>query len=966
MDQIPKMEKRILKFWRQGDVFAKLIAQKKGKRFFSFYDGPPFASGLPHYGHILTSAIKDTVLRYWTMKGRQVPWRVGWDCHGLPVENLIEKELGLKNKREIEGMGIKKFNQACRKSVFRCTSDWQGTLRRVGRWSDYSQAYATLDNEYIESVWWVFKQLWDDGLVYKDYRVTPYCPRCGTPLSNFELNQPDVYQDIEDESVFVKFPLKDEKKTYLLVWTTTPWTLSANMAVAVGVKIKYVKVTLNGEKYILAKERLEVLDAQKYKIKEEFFGKDLVGKEYEPFYLMKTNESAYRVVAGDFVSVDDGTGMVHIAPAFGEDDAALGKKEKLPTIVTVDEEGKIIRDLGIPGEGKFIKKANQDIKDDLRKRGLLFKAEKIVHSYPHCWRCNSPLIYHSIDSWYVAVTKFKKELVANNKKTRWVPGHLKEGRFGNWIKDARDWSISRNRFWGAPLPIWQCKKCGEQKCVGSVKELEKLSGKKTDDLHRPIIDAIFIKCQKCGGRMERTPEVFDCWFESGSMPYAQWHYPFENKKLVEETFPADFIAEGMDQTRGWFYSLLVLATALTLKDRGLGKDKPAFRNVVVNGLVLGEDGTKLSKKLGNYAAPEIIFNKYGADALRYFLLSSTPIGEDYIFSEQRVAEIFRRTILTFWNSLIFFKTYTAKNFKAPKSVKPKNVLDRWIVSRLNSVVLEMTEWMDQYELTKASRLIDEFLDDFSNWFVRRSRRRLQKPSNAQEKKEAEETYSFVLLTFAKLSAPFTPFIAEEVYQKLNGKQSVHFDDYPKVNKKLIDKKLEEKMSQVRQIAAAALAQRAAAGIKVRQPLGELAINNEQMAKDVEMIDLIKDEINVKKVILGKEIKIDTKITAELRAEGIIRDLIRFIQGMRKDGGLKPGQRIYLRYTADASLSKLIQKHASEIKEETSAEKIELAQKRKEVFLVEKETIINGEKIWLGIKKLKFGFGKAEWGNYLNN
>ncbi|MCG2809242.1 MAG: class I tRNA ligase family protein, partial [Candidatus Portnoybacteria bacterium] len=500
MDQIPKMEKRILKFWRQGDVFAKLIAQKKGKRFFSFYDGPPFASGLPHYGNILTSAIKDTVLRYWTMKGRQVPWRVGWDCHGLPVENLIEKELGLKNKREIEGMGIKKFNQACRKSVFRCTSDWQGTLRRVGRWSDYSQAYATLDNEYIESVWWVFKQLWDDGLVYKDYRVTPYCPRCGTPLSNFELNQPDVYQDIEDESVFVKFPLKDEKKTYLLVWTTTPWTLSANMAVAVGAKIKYVKVTLNGEKYILAKERLEVLDAQKYKIKEEFFGKDLVGKEYEPFYLMKTNEPIYRVVAGDFVSVDDGTGMVHIAPAFGEDDAALGKKEKLPTIVTVDEEGKIIRDLGIPGEGKFIKKADQDIKDDLRKRGLLFKAEKIVHSYPHCWRCNSPLIYHSIDSWYVAVTKFKKELVANNKKTRWVPGHLKEGRFGNWLKDARDWSISRNRFWGAPLPIWQCKKCGEQKCVGSVKELEKISGKKTGDLHRPAIDAIFIKCQKCGGR----------------------------------------------------------------------------------------------------------------------------------------------------------------------------------------------------------------------------------------------------------------------------------------------------------------------------------------------------------------------------------------------------------------------------------------------------------------------------------
>ena len=964
MDQIPEMEKRILKFWRKEDVFARLIRQKKDKPFFSFYDGPPFASGLPHYGHILASAIKDAVLRYWTMKGRRVPWRVGWDCHGLPVENLIEKELGLKSKRDIEEMGIEKFNQACRKSVFRCASEWQGTLRRVGRWSDYSDAYATLDNKYIESVWWVFKQLWDNGLVYKDYRVTPYCPRCGTPLSNFELNQPDVYQDIEDESVFVKFRLRTgfrvkpgmtEKKlpmpTYLLVWTTTPWTLAANTAIAVGAKIKYVRVALNGEEYILAKERLEIFrDSVSKKIKEEFFGKDLIGKEYEPFYLMKTDKHAYRVVSADFVSIEDGTGIVHIAPAFGEDDAALGKKENLPTVVTVDEEGKIICGLNIPGEGKFIKKADEDIKNDLRKRGLLFKEEKIVHSYPHCWRCNSPLIYHSIDSWYVAVKKFKKELIANNKKTRWVPGHLKEGRFGNWLKDARDWSISRNRFWGAPLPIWQCQKCDERKCVGSIKDLEKLSGKKLDDLHRPTIDKVFIKCKKCGSRMERTSEVFDCWFESGSMPYAQWHYPFENKKLVEETFPADFIAEGIDQTRGWFYSLLVLATALTLKDRGLGKNKPAFKNVVVNGMILGEDGTKLSKKLGNYAAPEIIFNKYGADSLRYFLLSSTPIGEDYIFSEKRVAETFRRTILTFWNSLVFFKTYTVKNFKAPKSVKPKNVLDRWIVSRLNSVVLEMTEWMDQYELTKASRLLDEFLDDFSNWYVRRSRRRLQKPVNAQEKNEAEETYSFVLLTFAKLSAPFMPFIAEEVYQKLNGKQSIHFDNYPKANKKLIDKKLEENMLQVRQIAAAVLAQRAAVGIKVRQPLSELMINNSQIIKNVELMDLIKDEVNVKKVVLGKEVKINTKITDELRAEGTIRDLIRLIQGMRKDGGLKPGQKIYLRYLANSSLKKLIQKNEKRIKEEISAEKIELAQKRKEVFLVEKETILNGEEIWLGIKK----------------
>ncbi|MEA2113408.1 MAG: class I tRNA ligase family protein, partial [Patescibacteria group bacterium] len=556
----------------------------------------------------------------------------------------------------------------------------------------------------------------------------------------------------------------------------------------------------------------------------------------------------------------------------------------------------------------------------------------------------------SIDSWYVAVTKFKKELIANNKKTRWVPGHLKEGRFGNWLKDARDWSISRNRFWGAPLPIWQCQKCDELKCVGSIKELEKLSGKKHGDLHKPAIDNISFKCPKCGGEMKRTSEVFDCWFESGSMPYAQWHYPFENKKLVEKTFPADFIAEGMDQTRGWFYSLLVLATALTLKDRGLGKNKPAFKNVIVNGLVLGEDGTKLSKKLRNYAAPELIFNKYGADALRYFLLSTTSIGEDYIFSEKRVAEIFRRTILTFWNSLVFFKTYADKDFEAPKSIRPKNALDKWIVSRFNSIALEITEWMNKYELTKASRLIDNFLDEFSNWYIRRSRRRLQRPISAQEKREAENIYSFILLNFAKLSAPFIPFLAEEVYQKLNGGQSVHFDKYPKSNKKLIDKKLEENMSQVRQITAIALSQRAEAEIKVRQPLSKLAINNSQIVKNAELSGLVKDEVNVKKVVLGEEVRIDTKITNELKAEGTIRDLTRLVQGMRKDGGLKPGQKIYLRYLANSSLKKLIQKNKEQIQEEVSAEKMELAQKRKEVFLVEKETELNGEKIWLGIRR----------------
>ena len=943
MNQIPKIEKKILKFWQKEDIFAKSIKLKKNKPFFSFYDGPPFASGLPHYGHILASTIKDTVLRYWAMKGYRIFWRVGWDCHGLPVENMIEEELGLKNKKEIEKFGVGKFNQACRQSVFRCVGDWVKTLRRVGRWSDYSNPYATLDNEYIESVWWVFKQLWDKGLVYQDYRVTPYCPRCGTPLSNFELNQPGAYQDVEDESVYIKFPLKGEKDTYLFVWTTTPWTLAANTAVAVGPNFEYVKVKKDNQYLILAKERLSIL--KDYKVIDEFLGKELVNKEYQPLYPMKLDKPGYRVVPADFVSVEDGTGLVHIAPTFGEEDMELGKKEDLPGIVTVDEEGKVVKGLNIPGQGKFVKKADQDIKADLKKRGLLFKEEKIIHAYPHCWRCESPLLYYPINSWYIAVTKFKKELVANNQKIRWVPGHLKQGRFGKWLGGARDWSVSRNRYWGAPIPIWQCQKCGQQKCIGSLKEL----GQNIKDLHRPMIDKVVLKCS-CGGQMKRISEVFDCWFESGSMPYGQWHYPFANKKLVERTFPADFIAEGIDQTRGWFYTLHVLATALTLKNIGLGKNRPAFKNVIVNGLILGEGGKKLSKRLKNYTPPEIIFDKYGADSLRYFLLISTPMGEDYIVSEKRIAETFRRTILTLWNSFSFLNTYTDKECLAPKSVQPKNILDKWIISRLNSFNQEVIDWLDKYELTKAARLFDVFLDDFSNWYIRRSRRRFQKPTNKQEKKEAEKIYSFILLNLSKLMAPFLPFLTEEIYQHLENGPSVHLVDYPKVNKKLIDKKLEEKMSEVRQIAAIALAKRAEAGIKVRQPLGQLTISNKQLAANKELTDLIAEEVNVKKVIFGQEIKLDTKLTAELKAAGLIRDLIRFIQGMRKDGKLKPRDKIYLGYSTSPSLRKLVQKNESAIKAEVSAAQIEAGLKRKEAFLAEKEVILDSQEIWLGIKK----------------
>jgi len=1077
------------------------------------------------------------------MKGHNILWRVGWDCHGLPVENMVEKKIGLKSKKDIEEYGIGKFNKECKKSVFLCINDWYKTLNRVGRWSDYSNSYATMDNTYIESVWWVLKQLWDQGLVYQDYRVTPYCPRCGTPLSNFELNQPGAYKNVEDESVYIKFKLKNEKDTYLFVWTTTPWTLGANTGIAVGPDFKYVKVKINNEYLILVKDRLDVLgNSNNYEIVDKFLGKDLVGKEYNPLYKMKLEGSGYRVVPADFVSVDDGTGLVHIAPAFGEEDMELGKKENLPAVITVDEEGKIIKGLKIPGEGKFVKKADADIKADLKKRDLLFKEEKIVHAYPFCWRCESPLLYYPLNSWYISVTKFKKALVENNKKIRWVPGHLKEGRFGKWLEGARDWSFSRNRYWGAPIPIWRCEKCGKTKAIGG---LEGLSGKTkknnyfilrhghtenniinkiyTDEenkkmpltkegekrinklipelkkakidlifssdyfrasqtasmiskllnikiiydkklrdlnpgifkgklikeylayfnnndllrftkipskgeslnqvkkrmmnsfltmnkkysnkniliishgaplwilqgavqgleneeiiknvpdriktgqfhslkfknlpfdnegnlnLHRPFIDKIVLDCS-CGGKMKRTLEVFDCWFESGSMPYGQWHYPFENKKLVERTFPADFIAEGLDQTRGWFYTLHVLATALTLKNKGLGKKTSSFKNVIVNGLILSEDNKKLSKRLKNYATPEIIFDKYGADSLRYFLLTGTPMGEDYIFSEKRIGETMRRTIMTLWNSFVFYNTYADKKNKAPKSIISKNILDKWIISRQNSFNKEIIRLMDEYELTKAARLIDKFIDDLSNWYIRRSRKRFQKPENITEKQQAERVLSYVLINLSKIAAPFLPFLTEKIYQSLGDKESVHLDDYPKPKEKLINKNLEEKMDQARQITAESLAQRAKAGLKVRQPLACLTINNKHIVSDKELSGLIKEEVNVKEIVFGKNIKLDIKITDELKTEGMIRDLVRFIQGMRKDGRLEPGQEIHLYYSGNDFLNKLVQKNETEIKKEISAKKIEIQLKKTKNFLAEKEIVLDNQKIWLGIKK----------------
>lgn len=948
-------EEKILKFWEEKDIFKKSIKKRENGPFFSFYDGPPFATGKPHYGHILATTIKDAVLRYWTMKGYQVPRRVGWDCHGLPVENLIEKELNIKSKKEIEELGIEKFNKSCKKSVFRCVEDFVQVLKRVGRWADYSNSYATLDNDYIESVWWVLKSLWEKRLVYKNYRVTPYCPRCSTPLSNFEVNQ--GYKDTEDISVYVKFKILDSKEfedANFLVWTTTPWTLPGNVALAINSKLDYCLVENNKEKLILAKDRIAVLEGE-YEIIKEFKGNKLVSLKYEPVFEYLKNqdveniEKAFCVLNAEFVSNEDGTGIVHIAPMYGEDDFLLSRENAMPFYHTVDECG-CFKDFVEPFKGEFVKNSDEKIIDNLKERNLLYKEEKVVHSYPFCWRCDSPLLYYAIESWYIKVADIKDKLIENNKKIHWVPEHLKEGRFGKWIEDARDWGFSRNRFWGAPIPIWKCQDCGKEICIGSIEELKSLQKQEYNlkDLHRPFIDEVLLKCPSCSSDMKRVEEVFDCWFESGSMPYAQWHYPFENKELVEKTFPADFIAEGLDQTRGWFYTLHVLASALTLKGSDLGKNEPAFKNVIVNGLILDEKGVKLSKKLRNYPEATKIFDTYGADALRYFLLSSTSIGEDYRFSEQRVKEVARKVIASLKNCFVFFDTYQKNNFEKQK-IESEMLLDKWIVSKTETLKGDVIKLMDDYQLTKASRLFSEFIEDFSNWYIRRSRRKMQKPETQEELKQTSQILYYTLFNLAKLMAPFTPFISEYIYQKLEGEEeSVHLCDYPKQNKKLIDRKLEDKMDIIRKIVGEALAIRSKEGIKARQPLALLKIKQNKI--EDELVELIKEEVNVKKVVFDKEIEddlwLDISISEELKKEGILRDIIRHIQQLRKDFNYSPRDKILIEYKADRYIKEIL----LENKDYMLSEVLALSLKERELSEFNKEVKLNNKSFLFNIKK----------------
>ena len=865
-----EQEEKILEFWKEKGIFKKSISQREGCDEYVFYDGPPFATGLPHFGHFIPSTIKDIIPRYQTMKGKKVERRFGWDCHGLPVENLIEKELGLNSKTDIENYGVANFNEACRDSVLRYVNEWKQTITRLGRWVDFDNDYKTMNPDYMESIWWVMKSLWEKGLLYEGHYILPYCPCCATVLSNHELAT-GGYKDVHDPAITIRFKvvkagpsINDDEitngKTYFLAWTTTPWTLPSNLGLTAGPDIDYVKVKDGDEYYILAQARLGAYykNPEDYEIIWTKKGSELLGCKYEPlfpyFASLETNEDgsdgAFRVFNADFVSTEDGTGIVHTAPGFGEDDNKVFKGSGVPTVCPVDNECKFTSE--VPDyKGRFVKECDKDIMERLKQEGKLVKRDQILHAYPHCWRCSSPLIYRGVGSWFVKVESMRDKLLKANSQITWQPAHIKEGRFGKWLANARDWAISRNRYWGNPLPIWKCPDCGKTICVGSRQELKDLSGTYPEDLHKHFVDKITIPC-KCGGTMTRIPEVLDCWFESGSMPYAQNHYPFENKEYFEKHFPANFISEGLDQTRGWFYTLTVLAAALF--------DRPAFENCVVNGLILASDGKKMSKSLRNYTDPAEVMSKFGADAIRLFLMHSPAVkADDLKYSDDGVRDVLKGILIPLWNSYSFFVTYAnIDNVKATgkafENSLPSNPLDRWILSITQKLVKDVTEALDDYDLSKAIDPIVAYIDQLNNWYIRRSRRRFWKSENDSDKNEAYESLYIALKTFAQVAAPVIPFITESIYLNLrneNDAESVHLCDYPVYNEKFRDEQLEFKMDTVQKAVSMGRSLRYQYNLKIRQPLKSVELvtrNPEEKKVLLEMEDSIREELNVKKVV----------------------------------------------------------------------------------------------------------------------
>ena len=844
-------EAEVLKFWKENDIANKCITNREGCDTFTFYDGPPTANGKPHIGHVLTRVIKDMLPRYQSMKGKKVLRKAGWDTHGLPVELEVEKLLGLDGKEQIEKYGIEPFIKKCRESVWKYKGMWEEFSDVVGFWADMEHPYITYENDYIESVWWALNEIWKKGLLYKGHKVVPYCPRCGTPLSSHEVAQ--GYKDVKERSAMVKFKAKDEDNTYFLAWTTTPWTLPSNLGLVVNPEVDYVKVSYEGQNLIMAEALVDSVFANKegeHPVLERFKGKALEYREYEPLYPYaegKIKKKAFYVMCDGYVTTSDGTGIVHTAPAFGEDDARVCREYDMPFVQFVDAKGNMTEDTDWPGT--FVKDADPLILDDLKATGKLFKAPKFEHSYPHCWRCDTPLIYYARESWFIKMTAVKEQLIANNNTINWIPDAIGKGRFGEWLEHVQDWGISRNRYWGTPLNVWECS-CGHQHSIGSIAELKSMSDNCPEDieLHRPYIDAVTIKCPECGGEMKRVPEVIDCWFDSGSMPFAQWHYPFENKEIFAERYPADFISEAVDQTRGWFYSLLAISTLLF--------DNASYKNVIVLGHVQDKDGKKMSKSKGNAVDPMDALRKHGADAIRWYFYENSAPWLPNRFHDDAVQEGQRKFMGTLWNTYAFYVLYAnIDNFDATKyelEYDKLSVMDKWLLSRLNTLIKAVDNNLASYKVTETAKVLQDFVDELSNWYVRRSRERFWGKDMNQDKINAYMTLYTALTTVVKLAAPMVPFITESIYRNLvcsvddKAPISVHLCDFPVANEAFIDTELEAEMELVLEIVVLGRAARNASNIKNRQPIGNMYVKADRQLDDF-FKEIVASELNLKAV-----------------------------------------------------------------------------------------------------------------------
>ncbi|MCR1972152.1 isoleucine--tRNA ligase [Clostridium cochlearium] len=875
-----QMEREILDSWNKNDIVDKSFALNEEGEYFTFYDGPPTANGKPHVGHVLTRVIKDLIPRYKVMKGYRVLRKAGWDTHGLPVELEIEKKLGISGKEEIEKFGVEEFIKECKDSVFTYSSMWKDMSEKLAFWVDMENPYVTYHNDYIESVWWALKQLWDKELLYKGHKVIPYCPRCGTALSSHEVAQ--GYKDVKEATAFVKFKVKGEENKYILAWTTTPWTLPSNVALAINKNFDYVEVKNNDEILILAKELVNSVIDGEYEIIKEFKGEDILGLKYEqllPFYTPE--EEAFKVIHGDFVTLSDGTGIVHTAPAYGEDDNIVCKKYGLPMINLVDREGKFV-DCVEPWKGIPVKKADPKIIEYMNEKGILYKSEKFTHSYPHCWRCDTALLYYPTDSWFVRMTSLRDKLLENNNKVNWYPDNIRTGRFGKFLENVIDWGISRDRYWGTPLPIWECE-CGHRECIGSIAELKEkgINVPENIELHKPYIDKVKLKCSKCGKEMKRTKEVIDCWFDSGSMPFAQHHYPFENKEVFEKTFPAQFISEAVDQTRGWFYTLTAISTAIF--------DTNPFENCIVLGHVLDKHGLKMSKSKGNVVDPFDVLDSVGADACRWHFYTASAPWLPTRFSPEDVEETQRKFLNTLWNVYSFYVLYADIDKFNPLEYKDfvsENVMDKWIISKLNSLIKDVEAHMDNYRITQAALAIEDFVDELSNWYVRRNRSRFWSEKLTEDKIGAYVTLYKVLTTLSLIAAPFVPFITEEIYTNLvrgldkNASESVHLCTWPKYDENLIQEELEKEMDEAYKIVKLGRSARNSVNIKNRQPLSSMLVSSKTLPEYYGRI--IKDELNIKNITFGADLSSYVEFNIKPNLPVLGKKYGRYIPQIRKE------------------------------------------------------------------------------------